>query len=139
MADSREVYSWPELTLYCFTGTSSAIMAYAESVDLSVSRSLTKFLYPTTGVGYAARSQFVETNKTVALTIGKLYAGVSLYGMLQSGVNISATVNLSAPADGASSTLIIWSAQHSDFNLQGGEGAVFKEKVKLMAPDISGI
>jgi ABC-type Na+ transport system ATPase subunit NatA len=139
MADSREVFAWPELALYVWTGNASAIMAYAESVELSVSRALTKFLYPTTGVGYAGRSQYVETNKTVAMTIGTLYAGAGLYGMLASGANISATVSLSTLADGSTSVFTLWSAQMPDFSLQGGEGAVFKQKVKIIAPDCSGL
>lgn len=139
MADSREVFAWPELSLYVWTGGSSAILAYAEDVQLQVSRSLTKYLYMTTGVGYASRSQYVETNKEVSLTLGRLYAGAGLYGMLASGANISATLNLSGGADGVTSVFTLWSAQIPDFSLQGAEGNIFKEKLKLIAPDCSGV
>ncbi len=139
MSDSRESYSFPELTLFCWTGNSSAVIAFADNVQLSIARALTKYLYMTTGVGYAGRSQFVETNKTVTMTIGTFYAGASLYGILASGANVSATLNLSTVADGASSIFTLWSAQLTDFGLQGSEGQVFKQSVKIQAPDISGL
>ncbi len=139
MADSREPFAWREALLYCYTGNSSAIVAYAENLELQVTRSITKFLYPTTGVGYAARTQYVETDKNVTLNIGALFAGQSFYAMLQSGANISATVNFLTSADGASSTFIIWSAQMPDFGLQGTEGGIWKQKIKIIGPDCSGI
>jgi hypothetical protein len=139
MADSRETYAFPEMTLYVWTGTGSALVAYAQDVELQISRSIKKFLFPTTAVGYASRSQFVETDKNVSLSIGTFYAGASLYGMLASGANISATINLSAPADGASSVFTVWSAQMPDFDLQGSEGNIWKQKVKLISPDCSGL
>jgi hypothetical protein len=139
MADSKEVFSWPEAALFVWNGTGSGVLAYAQDVDLQVSRSISKYLFMTTGVGYAARTKYVETDKNVSLTLGALYAGASLYGMLASGANISATVNFSAPADGASSMFTIWSAQMPDFQLQGSDGGIWKEKVKLQSPDLSGL
>ena len=139
MADSREVYAWPEMSLFAWTGTGSAIAAYVEDVQLQVSRSITKLLDMTTAVGYADRTKYVETNKEVTLTIGAMYAGLSFYGMLASGANISANIYFSAPADGVTSTFILWSAQMPDYNLQGSEGTVWKQKTKIIAPDISGV
>lgn len=142
MANSIEVYSWPECTLYAYTGATSAVIAYAESVDLQVTRTLHKFLFPITGVGYAARTQYVEEDKNVTMTLGVMYAGASFYALLasgNSGVNISATVNLVGGADGATSTFTLWSAQMPDFTLQGSDGAIWKQKLKIISPDLSGI
>lgn len=139
MANSVETYAFPEMTLYAWTGASSALVAYADSVDVQVSRSLSKFLYPITGVGYAARTQYVETDKSVTVTVGTLYAGASLYGMLASGANISATVNFIGAADSVTSTFTIWSGQMPDFQLQAQDGQIVKQKVKIIAPDCSGL
>lgn len=139
MANSIETYAFPELTLYVWTGASSGLIAYADSVDVQVSRTIQKFLYPITGVGYAARTQYVETDKSVTLSLGVLYAGASVYGMLASGANISATVNFIGAADGVTSTFTVWSAQMPDWSLSVGDGQIAKQKVKLIAPDISGV
>lgn len=139
MANSIETYAFPELTLYVWTGASSALIAYADSVDVQVSRTLQKFLYPTTGVGYADRTQYVETDKSVTISIGTLYAGAVVYGMLASGANISATVNFIGAADGVTSTFTVWSAQMPDWSLSVGDGQIAKQKVKLISPDISGV
>lgn len=142
MADSREVFAFPEATLYLYTAASSGIFAYAQDIQVQVSRSLTKFTFPVTGVGYAARTKYVETDKQVTLSIGALFAGASLYQMMasgNSGVNISATVNFLTSADGATATFTLWSAQMPDFSLQGGEGGLWRQSVKIIAPDISGV
>lgn len=139
MADSVEVYAFPEMTFYLWTGSVSSLAAYVEDVQIQVARSIRKHLYLTTGTPYAGRTQYVETNKDVTMTIGAMYAGVSFYGALASGANISATINFMTSADGNTSMFTIWSAQMPDFNLQGGDGGVFKQKLKIIAPDVSGL
>lgn len=136
---SVESYAWPEMSLYAWNGTASAVAAYAKDVQLQVNRSITKFLNMTTGVGYTTRSQYVETNKDVSLSIGALYAGATFYALMASGANVSAVINMLSPADGASSRFMLWSAQVPEFSLQGSEGAIFEQKIKIIAPDCSGI
>jgi hypothetical protein len=138
---SREVYAWPEMTLYVFTGTTSGIFAYAESVALQVSPKVSKFQhFGSAGAdSYTQRTILRETDKEVTLSIGALYAGPGLYGMLASGANISATINLLTSADYDSSTFTLWSARANDFSLQGSEGNIWKQNLRLIAPDVSGI
>lgn len=138
MPESREVYAWPEATLYVWTGNGSATLAFAERLQLQVNRGLQKYLFLTTGTPYAGRTQYVETNREVTLTIGALYAGQNLFGMLMSGANISASLNFQSSADGATATFVLWSAQMPEFSLEGGEGDVWRQSVKIIAPDISG-
>lgn len=139
VADSREVYAWPEATLYLYAGTASGIFAWAENIELSFSRDIKKYTFMTTGVPYGARVQMVQTEQNVEMTIGRLFAGPSLWQLFNSGVNISATVNFSAGADGASSTFAVYSAQANSYRLQGRDAGVWRDNITLIAPDISGL
>ena len=135
MADGREVYAWPELRLFLFSGATSALAAFAESVEVTVEDPHRKFLYSTTGVGFAARSELVHTDRNVRMNVGALYAGQSLSNL--SGVNISATVNLTGVD--VTATFILWSARRTNFQLQGRDGGLWRQTISLIAPDISGL
>lgn len=135
MPDSREVFAWPEAKLYLWSGASSGIPAFAESIDITVEDPHKKFLYPTTGVGFGARTEFVQTDRTVRVNIGSLYAGQSIVNL--SGVNISATINLSGVD--ITATHILWSARMTNWQLQGRKDGIFRQTVSLVAADISAV
>jgi hypothetical protein len=138
VADGREVYAWPEMTLYAYSGTASGAFAYAENVDLTVTRVLQKKLV-FGSASYADRARFYETDRNIMLSIGAMYAGVSFFNLVNSAAQISATLNFAGSADNASSTFTLYSAQFSDFNLQGADGGTWHQKLKIVASDISGI
>lgn len=139
MADSREVYAWPELSLFVWQGASSAQLAYAESIDLTVDDSYQKFLFMTTGVDYQSRSQFVETDRNVRMNVGRLYAGASLFQLMDSAVNISAVMTNYNTADNVSAQFILYSARIPSYQLAGREGQLWRDSISIIAPNVSGL
>jgi hypothetical protein len=139
VSDSREIFSYPEMSLYLYTGSTSGIFAYAENVELSVARTIARFVFPDPALSYSQRTLYIENDRQVTLTLGALYAGQSVYAMLQSGANISATINFNTVADGKSANFVLWSAQVRDFKLGGAEGAVWHQNLTLISPGISGL
>ncbi len=139
MADSREPYAWPELSLFVWQGGSSAVAVFAENVEVTVDDEYKKYLYMTTGVSYGGRSEYVPTDRNVRMTVGRLYAGNSLLQLMNSGVNISAVATLYTPADGVSARFILWSARIPHYQAAGREGALWRDSINLIAPDISGV
>lgn len=139
MADSREPYVWNEMTFYLWNGASSGVLAFAENVEASVDDSYQKFLYPTTGVAFGGRTEYVLTDRNARITVGRLYAGGSVLALMGSGVNISATLPMVSNADQATAQFTVYSARISHWQNVGREGNLWRESVMIMAPDYSGI
>jgi hypothetical protein len=138
MADSIESFAYPETTLYAWTGNTSALVAYAQNINLTVERTLMrKVWFTATGVSYGKKTLFVQTDKKVSMSIGAMYAGNSFYKMLASGANISATLNMYASADDIESTITLQSAQMESFSLKGAEGSVWQQDIRIIAPDMT--
>ena len=141
MSDSREVFSWMEGLLYLWNGATSGIAAYAESIEVSVEDNYQKRVFFTaTGVSFGNKTHFLgPTNREVRMTIGKLYAGNSTLQLMQSAVNISAVESFNCSADGVTAKWIIWSARIPSYQANGREGGVWREQIRLIAPDVSGV
>ena len=139
MADSREPFVWSEMTLYLWQGGTSALLAFAENVEMSVDDSYQKFLYQTTGVRFGSRSEYVLTDRNARVTVGRLYAGASLLDLMESGVNISAVVPLINNADQVTAQFTLYSARISHYQNVGRAANLWRDSVTIIAPDFSGI
>lgn len=139
MPNSNEVYSWPEARLYLWWSGESGLCAYAEQISLSYEVDIAKYLLDGTGQSYEARTRFVERDQNVRVNIGRMFAGASAFQMMQSGVNISAILDMVNGADQATVQFILWSAQSPSFQLDGSQAGIWREQIRLVAPDVSGI
>lgn len=139
MADSREPYVWNELSLYVWQGGTSALLAFAENVEVDIEDTYEKFLYHTTGTDFGSRSQYVLTDRNCEMRVGRLFAGASLLLLMDSGVNISAVAPLISQADQATAQFTLYSARISQYQNVGREGQLWRDAVTIRAPDFSGI
>ena len=139
MADSREVFAFPELSFFCWNGASSGLLAYAQSVEVTVDIAYQRYLLMITGTPYADRTRYVETDSTVRMAASRMYAGASTFQLMNSGVNISAVAQLVNGADGATAKFILWSARITQYQMAARDGSVLTESVQLIAPDVSGL
>jgi hypothetical protein len=139
MANSREPFAWPELTLYVWGVGDSAAMSWAESVELDVDDAYRKFLYMTTGVGFQTRTQHLRTDRNVTLRIGRLFAGEFLLNIMNSAVNLSAVTHFAAlaPAEQVESEFVLYSARVTHFQAVGRHAEIWRENVTIIAPGIN--
>lgn len=139
MADSREPYVWNELQFFMWQGGSSAVLAFAENVEVNVDDTYQKFLYMPTGTDFGGRSEYVLTDRNVRMSVGRLFAGSQMYLLMDSAVNISATMPLISNADQATAQFTLYSARINHYQNVGREGQLWREGITIIAPDISGI
>lgn len=129
------------MSLFVFnaTGGASAVMAYAQDVTLTFDQTYQKFLFMTTGVDFMSRSQDVLVDQNVKMEIGRLYAGVDLFQLMDSAVNISAMPVLVSNADQVTGTFSLYSARIEHYQFRGREKELFSDSITIRAPDISGV
>lgn len=139
MAESREPMVWNELSFFLWNGASSALLAFAENVEVAVDDSYQKFLYLPTATDFGNRSEYVLTDRNVRMTVGRLFAGSQMYLLMDSAVNISATMPLISNADQVTAQFTLYSARINHWQNVGREGQLWRESVNVIAPDISGI
>ena len=131
-----EVFGWPEGEIYVYpTGTASALMAYAENIELrrGTEWSLRRY-FGGTGTAYA---RFVL--KAVApdtLTIEHLWHTMEMYSRFVSATALWVDVRFSSVA-GNSAGFRLPSAVFADWNVQGGDGDVMRSRVTIVAAEVS--
>ena len=140
---SAEVYAWPEVMLYVYpAGGSSAIMAYCEQAQLSVSWAWHKFKNQNTG-GFAGRSTFVQTDKDVQLTFGQMFYDNTTFLQANSATAFNANLVFSAQPGGGhpqSAEFAISSAVFTKWGIQTQQGDIVHcPGITMQAADVSGL
>ena len=138
----QEVWSWPEATLYFFTGGESpAAIAFADDVQLTVRWEWLRRQTLATGASFVNRTRRTLTDKRVVLSVGALhYTAADLFLRPQSATAYNAALSASS-YDGIWRTagFSLWSAVFTDFTLQGQQqGGIFRARVSMEGDDISG-
>lgn len=131
-----EPFGWPEGYIYVYpTGTASAVMAYAEGIELrrGVEWGVRRYFG---GTGTAYTRMVVRSVSPDVLTIEHLFHTMEMYAKFVSATAQWVDVRFSSVA-GNSAGFRLPSAVFQDWNVQHTDGDVARSRVSIIAAEVS--
>jgi hypothetical protein len=120
-----EVYSWPEVRLYAYTGTAttSALVGYGQDVTLALQWGYDNFQ---TLTGTWADTL---TGQRADLLVGTLWIASNSALHRMTGTAVHWVLRASAPAAGPTAGYLLWSGRIDTLTLAGRSGDLYSERL----------